>query len=141
MYIYIYGWYTHVYECIHIIHDRAIDVFSLYIYILYHINNSTDIPSWDTCRKPKVQSPDARNHLRSPANRVIMQLELCNVRLGTRNICLGVFSTSMKIVYTKYREGKAATLFFVKVDAFLPDCSREAKCFDRSSLEVEMKIP
>ena len=27
--IYIYGWYTHVYECIHIIHDRAIDVFSL----------------------------------------------------------------------------------------------------------------
>lgn len=33
VYIYIYGWYTHVYECIHIIHDRAIDVFSLYIYI------------------------------------------------------------------------------------------------------------
>lgn len=116
-------------------------MFFHYIYILYHINNSTDIPSWDTCRKPKVQSPDARNHLRSPANRVIMQLELCNVRLGTRNICLGVFSTSMKIVYTKYREGKAATLFFVKVDAFLPDCSREAKCFDRSSHEVEMKIP
>ena len=72
----------------------------LYIYIC-HINNSTDIPSWDTCRKPKAQSPDARNPLRNPANRVIMQLELCNVRLGTSNICLGVFSTSMKIVYPR----------------------------------------